>query len=578
MRIAEYIPALQWLRGYDRGWLRGDVIAGFTVWVMLVPQSMAYALLAGLPPEMGLYAAIVPPVIYTLFGTSRHLAVGPVAMVSLLVLQAVGTLEPPGTAAFLALVSLLTLMTGLIQLLFGLLRLGFISNFLSHSVINGFTCAAALVIAGSQLKHLLGVSLGNHVSLLRLLGEAAGRIGETSVLTFAAGLSCLGFLLVCKRLSPRFPAAMVVVTAATVFTWAFGLDQKGLAVVGDVPRGLPGFILPVPSLEALRVLWPAALAIVFVGFTESIAVAESIAARMRYRIDPDREFTALGLANIAAAISSGFAVTGGFSRTAANIQAGARSGLATFITSALVLLTVLVLTPLFNHLPVVALAAVIIAAVFGLVDLRTPRRLFRVRNADGWCWVLTFAVTIIIGMEQGILTGLAFSLLVLLWRSARPYTAELGYCPDDGVFQDINHRPQAIRLPGLFILRIDGSLHFANMAFVESRLRAILADHPEVQRVICDLGGVNMMDATAVEMLERFLEEFGDAGVHFVFAEAKWSVREILRRAGWDTRHAHLISYRTLQSAVDETLGMPVKKAAELVQDGMMGTPPPKIG
>jgi sulfate permease, SulP family len=427
--MERWMPAWGWLRRYRRSDLRGDVSAGLTVAVMLVPQGMAYALLAGLPPVVGLYASTVPLLVYALFGSSRQLAVGPVAIVSLLTLSGVSALAEPGTQEFIALAALLALMTGIIQLVLGLLRAGFIVNFLSHAVISGFTSAAAIVIGLSQLRQLLGVPLASGHSVVGLLLEAVQRLGETNPWTFAIGLGSIAALVAARRVAPRFPAALLVVAAATIITYVFRLHERGVGIVGEVPGGFPAFAIPTFGTGTLLALLPVALTISFVGFMESIAVARSIAAREKYRVDANQELKGLGLANLAGAAFSGYPVTGGFSRSAVNYQAGARTGLATIITALLVTLTLLAFTSLFHYLPNAVLAAIVMVAVYGLINVAEARHLFRLKPVDGWTLVLTFAATLFIGIEQGILIGAAFSLLVFIWRSAYPHVATLGWLP-----------------------------------------------------------------------------------------------------------------------------------------------------
>lgn len=418
--IGQVVPASEWLRGYRRRDLAGDVLAGLIVGVMLVPQGMAYAMLAGLPPVVGLYASTFPLLVYALFGSSRQLAVGPVAMISLVVLATCSSIAEPGEPAYLGAAVLLALMVGAIQVAMGLARLGFVVNFLSHAVISGFTSAAAILIALSQLKHLLGVPLAPQHSVFGLLAETFARLGEIHVATLAIGLAAIGVLMVSKRWLRRFPAAIVVVAASTLLVCLLRLDAHGVKVVGTVPGGLPAIASFDIPLAALTELLPAALTIVFVGFVESISVAQLIATKERLKVRANQELAALGLANVASALFGAYPVTGGFSRTAVNYQAGARTPLASVVTAALVLLTLVLLTPLFYYLPNAILAAVVIVAVAGLIDLRAARRLFRVKRADGLSLVLTFAATLTLGVERGVLLGVGFCLLQFIWRSAHP--------------------------------------------------------------------------------------------------------------------------------------------------------------
>ncbi|MDI9444537.1 MAG: SulP family inorganic anion transporter, partial [Planctomycetota bacterium] len=337
--LGRIIPAYDWLRNYRRSDWPSDLAAGAVVAVMLVPQGMAYAILAGLPPVMGLYASTIPLLVYAAFGSSRHLAVGPVAIISMLIFERCSSIAEPGSADYVNAVSLLCVMVGAIQVAMGLLRLGFLVNFLSHAVVSGLTSAAAILIALSQLKHLLGISLASQHSVFRLLAETGRRIGETHLATLLLSVGCMILLLFFKMRWPRFPAAILVVIVATVIVRVLRLNEAGVSIVGSVPAGLPRPSLPVFDVETVRALFPAGLTIVLVGFVESLSIAQVIAVKERYRVAPNRELGALGLANIVAALSSGFPITGGFSRTAVNHQAGAKTGMACLVTAAIVLLT-----------------------------------------------------------------------------------------------------------------------------------------------------------------------------------------------------------------------------------------------
>jgi sulfate permease, SulP family len=549
--ISRYLPAYDWLRGYRRSDLPGDLSAGLTVAVMLIPQGMAYAMLAGLPPVVGLYASTIPLLVYALFGTSRQLAVGPVAIVSLLTLSGISALAEPGSGEFVALAALLALLSGVIQLGLGLLRAGFVVNFLSHAVISGFTSAAAIVIGLSQLKQLLGIRLASDHSVFGLLYEAGRRIGEANPYTVALGLGSIAILIAGRKLAPRFPTALAVVGIATVLTYLLGLPAKGVAIVGSVPAGLPTPSLPMLDGPAISALMMTALTISFVGFMESVAVAKSIATRERYRIDPDAELKGLGLANVAAGVFSGYPVTGGFSRSAVNYQAGARTGLASLVTAGLILLTLFAFTSLFYYLPSAVLAAIVIVAVYGLIDVREARHLFRLKRVDGWTLVLTFAATLLIGIEQGILIGVAFSLLIFIWRSAYPHAARLGYLARERVFRNVERFPEVETYPGTLILRIDASLYFANMSFLENSLRSAMVERPEFRNIILDFSGVNDMDAVAVETLELLMHEMALQEITVSVAAMKGPVRDITSRAGWPEKFGERTGYFSIERALE---------------------------
>jgi SulP family sulfate permease len=553
--LQKIVPAFEWLRNYKRNDIRGDLSAGAIVAVMLVPQGMAYAMLAGLPPVMGLYASTLPLIAYALFGSSRQLAVGPVAMMSLLVFSGVSPLADPGSEEYIRLVLILSLVVGTIQLAMGLFRMGFFINFFSHAVISGFTSAAAIVICLSQLSHLLGIKLSVQHSIVPLLAEAAQRFGETNLIALTMGVVSIVVQLFLRRKMPRFPAPLLVVAGSTLLVYALRLDRWGVAIIGNVPKGLPTFSLPAFSVESFRLLFPSALTILFVGFMESISVAKTIAAREKYKIDSNQELKGLGLSNIVASFFSAYPVTGGFSRTAVNYEAGARTGLASVISAVLIILVLYFFTPLFHYLPKCVLASVVMVAVIGLIDVKEAKHLFKVKKADGWTLALTFVVTLAVGSEQGILIGMAFSLLVFIWRSSHPHTAELGYVEKEDVFRNIKRFPEVKTYPEALILRVDASLYFANMGFFEDRLRKNLIERPEVKWVIIDLSGVNDIDAVAIDALEEVIENYHGKQIQFLFAGMKGPVRDLVAKAGWEEKYGERIKHPSIQHAL-QSIGL----------------------
>jgi len=546
------IPALEWLKDYKLSDLKNDLTAGTIVAILLVPQGMAYAMLAGLPPVMGLYASTFPLILYALFGSSKHLAVGPVAMISLLVYTGVSLHAEPGSHHYIQLVLLLSLMVGVSQFLLGLLGAGFFINFISHAVISGFSSAAAIIIGLSQLGHLLGIKLSVHHSVFQLLWEAIKRIGEAHIITLGIGLAVILLLVSLKKMAPRIPAPLLMAAGGIMLTYLLRLDQSGVIIVGDIPQGLPGFIFPAMNLDSISLLLPVAMTILFVGFMESISIAKLIAVKERYKINSNRELRGLGLANIGAAFFSAYPVTGGFSRTAVNHEAGARTGLASIISAGLILLTLLFLTPLFYYLPNAVLASIVVVAVSGLIDFKGARHFFKIRTADGWTWMLTFIITLTLGSEKGILAGAAFSLLLFIWRSAHPHTAELGYIEKEKVFRNVKRFPEARIFPGVLILRVDAPLYFANTGFLEDLLHKNLVEKPEVTWVILDFSGVNDMDAIAIDALEEIMDLYREKQVLFLFAEMKGPVRDLVMKAGWKEKYGKQLQYPSIEHALRE--------------------------
>jgi SulP family sulfate permease len=548
--IHKWFPALSWLRGYHRIDLRRDLLAGGIVAVMLIPQGMAYAMLAGLPPVYGLYASTLPLIAYVLLGSSRHLAVGPVALISLLVYSGVSPLAEPGSEQYIHLVLLLTLMVGGMQVLLGLLRVGFFINFFSHAVISGFTSAAAIIILLSQAGHLLGLSVSGGHSALHLLRDIFGQIGKTHPLTLGVGGITLGILLFFKWKSPRFPAPLMVVIVVTLITHFLNLNQWGLKIVGHVPEGLPELSPPPFSVESLLQLFPVALTVLFVGFMESVSVAIWIAGKERYAIDLNQELKGLGMANIAASFFSAYPVTGGLSRTAINYEAGARTGLASIISASLVILILLFFTPLFRSLPKASLSAIVIVAVIGLIDVKGAKYLFKIKRTDGWVFLLTFLTTLGLGSEKGILLGMAFSLLLFIWRSAHPHVAELGYLKEERIFRNLKRYPEAQSFPDALILRVDASLYFANMGFLKDLLQKRIAEKSGIKWVILDLSGVNDMDGVAIEGLEEMIKNYGEREIRFIFTDVKGPVRDLISKAEWEEKFGRATFYPTLLHAL----------------------------
>ena len=534
--LARWLPVLDWGRRYERSDLRSDLAAGLTIAAMLVPQAMAYALLAGLPPEVGLYAATIPVLVYALFGTSRQLAVGPVAIVSLLTADALAPLVEEGTSGYLAAAALLALMVGIAHIVLGVGRLGFLVNFLSHSVLVGFTAAAAIIIGFSQVKHLLGISVPRQDHFYETVGEVIGSLGGVHVTTLALGLGALGLLVALKRLAPRLPAALVVVVASILTVELFGLEDRGVRVVGDIPDALPAFGLPDVGGSLIGDLATTALVITLVGFMESIAVAKVYARRHRYSVDANQELIGLGAANVAAGLFGGYPVTGGFSRTAVNDTAGARTPLASVITAGLVLATIAFFTPLLSSLPNAALGAIIVVAVAGLIDVAEMRHIAAVKRSDLIGLGVAFAGTLVLGIELGIVVAVVASMLVVFARMSTPHSAVLGHVDGTTSYRNLDRFPEATTVDGVRIVRIDAALSFVNA----NHVKALLIDQAEAidgepRALVLDASGINDIDATGADMVDELLPEIEERDVVLHLADVKGPVRDVLRRSGiWD--------------------------------------------
>ncbi|TRD12779.1 sulfate permease [Erythrobacter insulae] len=542
--LARYLPIFEWGRTYDRKVLSNDLMAAVIVTIMLIPQSLAYALLAGLPPVVGLYASILPLVLYAIFGTSRTLAVGPVAVISLMTASAAGAVADQGTAQYLEAAVTLAMLSGVMLVILGLLRAGFLANLLSHPVISGFITASGILIATSQLKHILGVSAGGD-NWPEMLGALAGVITQTNVWTFGIGISATLFLFwVRKGAKPALqaiglperaaemtakagPVAAVALTILAVL--AFDLDQRGVNLVGAIPQGLPPFAVPSTDIALIEKLWVPALLISIIGFVESVSVAQTLAAKRRQRIAPDQELVGLGAANIASAFSGGYPVTGGFARSAVNFDAGAQTPAAGAFTAVGIALATLFLTPLLFSLPIATLAATIIVAVLSLVDLKTPIRLWRYSKADFAAHIATTAVTLIAGVELGVIAGVAVGLLLYLWRASRPHAAIVGRVPETEHFRNVE-RHEVFTLPHVLSIRIDEALTYLNARWLEEYVLEQVADRPPVRHVILMCSAVNEVDASGLESLEAINHRLGDGGIGLHLSEVKGPVMDRIKR------------------------------------------------
>jgi len=565
-RLSRYLPFTRWLFHYRSADLPSDIVAGIVTAIMLIPQSMAYAQLAGLPPQTGLYASVVPLIIYALLGTSGQLSVGPVAITSLLVFSGVSVLADPGSPRYLQLVLLLALMVGATKLLLGGLRLGVILNFISHPVLAAFTTASALIIATGQLKYMLGYKVGGE-HIYETLYQAAAGLAGTNLVTLAIGLASIALLLFFRKgLRPLLTnaglkplavtlivsgAPLVTVLLGSLATWLLRLDQTaGVAVVGAIPAGLSPLSWPGLNLSDAQALGPTAATIVLVSVVESIAVAKALASKRRQAIDPNQELIALGAANLAAGLFSGYPVTGGFARSVVNFQAGAITGLASLITAGGIALILLFFTPLFYFLPQAVLAATVIVAVFGLVDLKEPAHIWQANRGDAATWGVTFAAVLLLGIETGIFVGVGSSLLLYLWRTSRPHIAVVGRLGESEVYRNVL-RYEVTTWPTVAAVRVDESLYFANTSYLEEALLRIVAERPELKHLVLIGSAINFIDSSALYTLEALIQELRDGGVQLHLAEIKGPVMDGLKRAHFVDKlgleHVHLTTHAAMR-------------------------------
>ena len=561
--LAGVLPASEWLRRYSRKDASGDLTAGVIVAIMLVPQAMAYALLAGLPPEIGLYASMAPPIIYALFGSSRTLAVGPVAVASLMVAAALGPRAVEGSADYLSGAIIISLEVGLILFALGLTRAGFIANYLSHPVMSGFTSAAALIIALSQVKHLLGLPMPGNLDFGHTMVAIVSSIAEINPVTTGIGVVAIVLLLLIRSrlvvvlhalgLSARVAVLLtrtgplVVVVIATALVAGLGLDAaSGVVVVGLIPAGLPDIALPSFDADLWAELGPSSLAIALVSFVESVAIAKVLGAKRRERVVPNQELIGLGLANVAGAFTGASPVCGGFARSAVNFQGGAQTQMAAVITALLVGLSTAFLTPLFYYLPQAVLAAIIVVSVVGLFEPRAFVKNFRYSKADGFAQALTFCAVLGLGIEYGILSGIALSLLFHLWRTSRPHMAIVGRVGQTEHFRNVL-RHEVTVYPGLLLLRVDENLYFPNINYIEDRVLAEVAERRGLKHFVLICSSVNVIDASALGTLEELRIKLAEFGVSLHFAEIKGPVMDKLERIGFVDRlgrdHIHLSTH-----------------------------------
>ena len=543
--IFRYLPILEWSRQYNRTSLKNDMMAAVIVTIMLVPQSLAYALLAGLPPEAGIYASIVPIVLYAIFGSSRVLAVGPVAVVSLLTASAVGQVAETGTAGYAIAALTLAALSGGFLVLLGLLRLGFLANFLSHPVIAGFITASGILIAMSQLKHILGVSAHGH-TLPEMVQSLVEHLDQSNLITLGIGVSAIVFLfwvrgnlkpflnrmnlgpLLTDLLTKAGPVFAVVATTLSV--WGFDLAQDGVRIVGDVPQSLPPFTMPGFDLDLLQQLMVPAILISIIGFVESVSVAQTLAAKKRQHIDPNQELIGLGAANLGAAFTGGFPVTGGFSRSVVNFDAGAETPAAGVFTAIGLAIAAVALTPLVYYLPNATLAATIIVAVMSLVDFSILKKTWTYSRSDFIAVAATIMLTLGFGVEVGVAAGVGISIILHLYKTSVPHVAEVGLVPGTQHFRNI-HRYDVETDPALLTLRVDESLYFVNARFLEDLVNHRVLDGGGVKNVILMFSAVNEVDFSALESLEAINERLKSLNVGFHLSEVKGPVMDRLSRS-----------------------------------------------
>ena len=533
--MQRYFPFLEWIKNYDSDLFKGDLSAGITVAVMLIPQGMAYAMIAGLPPVYGLYAAIFPQMVYAFMGSSRHLAVGPVAMDSLLVATALNTIAVVDASHYISLAIFLALFMGLIQVFLGFLKFGFLVNFLSQPVISGFTSAAAVVIGMTQLKHVIGIDLPSHHLIQKIFHSLWQSNEEIHLFTLLITLGSIALIFAIKYLSHRIPAALIVVVASTLLTAQLSWNEKGLNIVGPIPEGLHSIQLQSISLEEVYQLLPMALTLALIAFLEAISVAKAIEIKEKKEtINPNQELIALGTANILGSLFQSYPTTGGFSRTAVNHQSGAKTGIASLISATLVALTLMFFTDWFYHLPKAVLGAIILTAVINLIDLKYPYKLWKTHREEFFVLLFTFAVTLVMGIKEGILLGTLVALSLMIYRSSQPHIAVLGRIKGTSRFRNVLRFSEEIEtFPGVLIIRFDGQLFFGNHTYFKKQIaKRLEKEKNKIQFLVIDAGPIHYIDASAYNTLENWVQDLQQKNIKVLWVKAIGPIRDIFYRDG----------------------------------------------
>ncbi|MDC0313915.1 sulfate permease [Flavobacteriales bacterium] len=532
--LKKYIPILSWLPSYKKAALSGDLSAGLTVGVMLIPQGIAYAMIAGLPPIYGLYTAMTPQVIYAIFGTSRQLSVGPTAMDSLIVAAGITSIATVGPDNYIAAAILLAFLMGLMQLAFGIFKLGFLVNFLSKPVISGFTSAAAIIIGLNQLKHIFGIEIPRSNQAHSLLYDTGIAINSTNLITLCLGIGTILTIIILKKYFNKIPAALTSVVLGILIVQFFHLDLYGVHIIRDIPTGLPSPSIPNFTQNYFKDLLPLALTLSLIAFMEAISQAKAIEDKHNdYKVDANQELIALGLSNIVGSIFKSYPSTGGFSRTAVNDQAGAKTGMSFIIAAGVVALTLLFLTPLFYYLPKAVLGGIIIVAVMGLINIKYPVKLWKYKKDDLIMLLGTFAVTLTIGIKEGIIVGVILSLVFLIFRSTRPHIAECARIEGTNYFKNVERFDNTKGRKDVLILRFDGQLYFANTNYFKDQLNDMIAKKgPTLKLVILNAEAINHLDSSAVHMLDKTIKELCKKEIYFAVAGAIGPVRDIIFNSG----------------------------------------------
>lgn len=553
MRLRQYFPILEWLPKYNVKLLGNDLLAGLTVGVMLIPQGMAYGLLAGLDPIYGLYAGMIPLILYPLFGTSGQLSIGPTALVCLLVLAGVSQFAELSTPRYLELAIITALMAGLIQVLLGFFKWGFLINFLAHPVISGFTSAAAIIIGLSQFNNLFGLSLQRSNQIHVVLGRLFQHLGEIHYPTLLLGVGGIVFMLILRRINRSIPSALLAAIVGILVTKFAHLDQHGVSILKNIPSGLPSFSVPHVTLADIQMLFPLAITISVISFIESLAIASAITNKYKApKVDPDQELIALGLTKLIGGFFLAFPTTGSFTRSAVNAEAGAKTGLASVFGAILLGVTLLFLTPLFYYLPKAILASIIMVSVIGLINVKEAVHLFHTDRRDFYTLLATFLATLILGIQLGILAGLLLSIAFMVYQNAKPHIAVLGRVPDTDHYRNIDRFGNAIKNNEILIVRFDAQLYFANASFFEQGILDLIAKQKNVKLLVLDMSNVHDIDSTGVHALEELLLRLQQRNIELKLANPIGPLRDAMDRHGLRKKIGVENCYLSVADAVND--------------------------
>lgn len=552
--LERYFPIVEWLPKYKKSYWVGDITAGFTVGVMLIPQGMAYSMIAGLPPVYGLYAALVPNFIYAITGSSRKLAVGPVALDSLIVASGLAAMKLTSLEAYIAMALFLALFVGILQFFLGLFKMGFLANFLSRPVVSGFTSAAAFVIAISQLKYLLGIQIDS-IGTLQTLKALWNNMGDINFWDLGIGFGAMTLIFMLKRINKKIPASMVVVVMSILGIYLFSALSNEITLLGEIPKGLPSFRMHTISVNDWARAFPICLALAFIAFAEAMTMAKAVEEKSQeYFTNPNQELRALGISNIVGSFFQSFPANAGLSRTAVNVDEGAKTGLASIISAIVVGSTLLFLTSYFQYLPKTVLGAIILVAVYGLVDVKYPIQVFKQHKEEFILLLVTFLTTLFIGISQGIILGVLFSLLLMVNRTSKPHIAVLGKIKGMDYFKNIERFTADVEVHDeILMLRFDAQLFFANVDFFKKALlNEVAKKGSALKYVVLNAEPITYIDNTAVNQLQKIVENLKEQGITFKVAGAIGPTRDILNRSGLiETIGPENIYVRTAEAYVD---------------------------